>query len=68
MDGVFRYRARTSSSELLRQAVSRFVEKSLGGSVTPFVAYLSETGKLSQSELEELVSKLQSERDKGDEP
>jgi len=70
VDGVFRYRARTSSSELLRQAVGRFVEKSLGGSVTPFVAYLSETGKLSQSEfeeLEELVSKLQSEREKGDE-
>ncbi|MFB3904344.1 MAG: BlaI/MecI/CopY family transcriptional regulator [Acidobacteriota bacterium] len=68
--GVYRYRARTSSAELLRGLVSRFVEKSLGGSVAPFVAYLNETRNVSDEELkelEELVSKLQATRQKGGE-
>ncbi|RPJ86503.1 MAG: BlaI/MecI/CopY family transcriptional regulator, partial [Acidobacteria bacterium] len=68
--GVYRYRAETSSAEVLRGLVRRFVERSLGGSVAPFVAYLNETGDLSDDELKELetlVSKLQAERQKGGE-
>ncbi len=68
--GVYRYRAERSSSELLRGLVRRFVEKSLGGSVAPFVAYLNETRDVSDQELqdlEDLVSKLQAERQKGSE-
>jgi len=68
--GVYRYRARTSSAELLRSLVDRFVNKSLGGSVAPFVAYLNETRDVSDEELkdlEDLVSKLQAERQKGGE-
>lgn len=66
--GVYRYRARTSSAELLLGLVRRFVEKNLGGSVTPFVAYLNETARLTDTELrelEDLVSRLQSARKKG---
>jgi len=66
--GVYRYSAQTSSAELLRGLVGRFVEKSLGGSLAPFVAYLNETRDLSDEELkdlEDLVSKLQAERQKG---
>lgn len=66
--GVYRYRARSSSAELLRGVVGRFVEKTLGGSVAPFVAYLNETREVSDEELkelEDLVSKLQAERHKG---
>ncbi len=68
--GVYRYRAQTSSAELLRGLVDRFVNKSLGGSVAPFVAYLNETRDVSDEELkdlEDLVSKLQAERQKGGE-
>jgi predicted transcriptional regulator len=68
--GVYRYRARASSAELLRGLVGRFVERSLGGSVAPFVAYLNETRDVSDEELkvlEDLVSKLQAERHKGGE-
>ncbi|RPJ57432.1 MAG: BlaI/MecI/CopY family transcriptional regulator [Acidobacteria bacterium] len=68
--GVYRYRAETSSAEVLRGLVRRFVERSLGGSVAPFVAYLNETRDLSDDELKELenlVSKLQAERHKGGE-
>ena len=66
--GVYRYRACSSSAELLRGLVRRFVEKSLGGSVAPFVAYLNETREVSDQdlkELQELVSKLESERQRG---
>jgi predicted transcriptional regulator len=61
LDGVYRYRARASSAELLKGAVQRFVERSLDGSVGPFLAYLSEADDLSDDELQELegiVSRL----------
>jgi predicted transcriptional regulator len=63
--GVYQYRARASSAELLQGAVERFVERNLGGSVSPFLAYLSEDTTLSDAELRELqdvVARLQSRR------
>ncbi|HEX8431614.1 MAG TPA: BlaI/MecI/CopY family transcriptional regulator [Longimicrobium sp.] len=60
-DGIFRYRACTSSAELLKNAVQRFVERSLDGSVSPFLAYLSEAPELSddeRQELERIVARL----------
>ena len=59
--GVFRYRACASSAELLKGAVQRFVERSLDGSVSPFLAYLSEAAELSEQErqdLERIVARL----------
>ena len=66
-DGIYRYRARSSSAELLQRAVQRFVERSLDGSVTPFLAYLSEPGRMSDAEvaeLEQLVERLSAGRKK----
>jgi predicted transcriptional regulator len=60
-DGVFRYRAVSSSAELLKGAVQRFVERHLEGSVAPFLAYLSESTDLSDKErreLERIVARL----------
>lgn len=54
VDGVYRYRTRTSSAELMKGAVQRFVERNLDGSVAPFLAYLSEAGQVSNAELREL--------------
>jgi len=65
--GVFRYRAQRSSAELLQGAVERFVERHLDGSVSPFLAYLSDTSELSDaelSELEKIVGRLKAERKK----
>jgi predicted transcriptional regulator len=65
--GVFRYRTESTSAELLQSAVGRFVERHLGGSVSPFAAYLSEANDLSDVELKELsdvVSRLRSSRRK----
>ena len=53
-DGIYRYRTRKSSAELMKGAVRRFIERNLGGSVSPFLAYLSDGGGISDSELREL--------------
>jgi predicted transcriptional regulator len=68
VDGVYRYHARRTSAELTQGAIRRFVERSLDGSVAPFVAYLTETAELSDVELRELqaaVARLESGRKKG---
>jgi predicted transcriptional regulator len=49
----------------MRDVVRSFVEKTLGGSVSPFVTYLTEEARVSDeelAELQELVAKLQSQR------
>lgn len=64
--GVYRYTSPSSAPELLRGVVERFVERTLGGSVSPFVSYLADTAQVSDAELEELeelVSKLHSRRE-----
>jgi predicted transcriptional regulator len=63
--GVYRYFSRTTPVTAVRQAVETFVDRTLGGSVTPFVAYLAERQRLSDeelAELEALLAKLQRER------
>jgi predicted transcriptional regulator len=65
--GVYRYQARASSEELTQGAIRRFVDRNLGGSVAPFVAYLSESARLSDAEVKELeavLTRLQSARRK----
>lgn len=66
-EGVYRYRARAKSADLLKSAVHRFVERSLDGSVSPFLAYLSEAGELSDAqvlELRRIVGRLNATRKK----
>ena len=63
--GLYRYSPATAPSEAMRHAVGSFVEKTLSGSVSPFVAYLSERAEVSDTELAELealVAQLQSRR------
>ena len=67
IEGVYRYRTRASSADLLKSAVQRFVERNLDGSVSPFLAYLSEAGRLTDEELQELeqiITKLHAGRRK----
>ena len=67
VDGVYRYRARATSADLLKSAVQRFVERNLDGSVTPFLAYLSDADELSEAEvreLERIVGRLSAKRKK----
>lgn len=65
VDGVYRYSPSTASGAAVRQAVQTFVDRTLGGSVTPFVSYLAEREHLSDEELVELqalLRKLRRER------
>jgi predicted transcriptional regulator len=56
--GLQRYVSTVSRPDLLRQIVGDFVENVLGGRVSPFVAYLSETSKLSNEEIRNLEEVL----------
>lgn len=68
VEGVFHYSAKVPNQVLLRGLVKGFVDTTLGGSVSPFVAYLSEGGPVSGDDLEELkqlVRDLENRKDGG---
>jgi predicted transcriptional regulator len=61
IEGKYHYTARMSKADLHRGLVKRFVESSLGGSLSPFVAYLVEKPNLTPEEinrLEQLVQEI----------
>ena len=63
--GLFRYSTDTGPREAMRSAIGSFVEKTLSGSVSPFVAWMSEHAEVSATELAELealVAQLQTRR------
>ena len=65
VDGVYRYSTRTAPGDAVQHAVAAFVDRTLGGSVTPFVTFIAEAHQVSDAELaelEELVARLQDER------
>jgi predicted transcriptional regulator len=66
--GVYRYSPRRSQSDVLKSLVADFVREALGGSVSPFVAYLAEEAELSDAQVRELaglVSELEARRGAG---
>ena len=63
--GGWRYRATRPTPELERGLVERFIRDSLGGSVSPFVQYLSDGRDLTAEDLEalaQLVKRMQREQ------
>ena len=63
--GMLRYSIATGPGEAMRSAVGSFVEKTLSGSVSPLVAWMSEHADVSETELAELealVAQLQTRR------
>lgn len=59
-DGNFQYSPSIAQNEVLLSLVQNFIEKTLGGSIAPFLAYLAEQPDLSPEELEELRKLLES--------
>lgn len=63
--GVYRYSSTAGEKDVVNEAVGDFVNRTLQGSVSPFFAWMSRRGKVSDDELaalEALVEKLQSTR------
>ena len=54
--GVYRYSTATGPGEAMRHAVDSFVQNTLRGSVSPFVAWMAERGEVSDDELAELAA------------
>ena len=62
--GAYRYEATTVQQELMGGIVEQFVERTLGGSLTPLVTYFSRRDGLTESEiveLERLIRKLENQ-------
>ena len=66
--GRYRYSAAVKPAALVERAVESFVEKTLGGSVAPLVAFLAERGDVSAKERAELERMLDRLREDGGEP
>ena len=63
-EGVYQYAPRTAPGAAVRQAVQTFVDRTLGGSIAPFVAYVAEREHLSDDEIHELEALLTRQRRK----
>ena len=59
IEGTNHYYPRVSITNLLRRLVGDFVQQTLGGSVSPFVAYLQESRAIDPVELAKLKSMVQ---------
>ena len=63
--GLYHYAPRTAPGAAIREAVRNFVDRTLDGSITPFVAYLGEREDVSDEDLAEikaLLARLQGQR------
>lgn len=67
IDGVYHYQPKTAHTAAVRNAIASFVDRTLGGSISPFVTYLADRNDVSDAELAELehvLETLQRERKK----
>lgn len=66
--GSFQYSAKIEKGELQKQRIADFVERTLGGSLSPMLSYFFDSaGELKSEELEqlkELVSKMEGKRER----
>jgi len=59
-EGVFKYSARVAKAQHLRSLVRDFVDRTLEGSVSPFMAYLMQDAKLSEEDRRQLKQLVRS--------
>jgi predicted transcriptional regulator len=65
--GPFKYRAVKAKEEVISSLIGRFIQESLGGSVSPFVRYLAEDADLSEEDMKQLnaITEQLSDRKRG---
>lgn len=54
IEGIYHYELQVSKGDFLQDIVRNFVEKTLDGSLSPFVAYLTREAQISETDLTEL--------------
>jgi predicted transcriptional regulator len=54
VDGIFKYTAKIETEIVMKGKVSEFIQKTLGGSVTPLINHFAGTKGLSEIEIEKL--------------
>ena len=64
VNGVFQYSPRQAEADFLRDLVRDFVDTTLRGSVSPFVAYLAQEARINEQELQELKQLLKELNDR----
>ena len=68
IEGIYHYQSQVSNGDFLRGIVRNFVETTLEGSLSPFVAYLTqEAQNINETDLDELkqlIDALEQNRDK----
>jgi predicted transcriptional regulator len=62
-ESVFIYRLAQSKHSVLKDLAAEFVERTLGGSVTPLLAYLAEAKNLKPDEIEQLRKLIDDEEE-----
>jgi predicted transcriptional regulator len=65
-EGVYKYSPNLPLSEIIQNLITQFVENTLHGAMSPFFVYLSNSGKVSNQELDELkklVEDLEKQRE-----
>jgi predicted transcriptional regulator len=65
-DGVYHYTPRQTPQAVLKDLVRDFVENTLGGRISPFMAYLDESPRFTEEEqqqLRRLLERLEAERE-----
>ena len=68
VEGVYLYSPSQPKAEQMRTLVKEFVEGMLGGSLDPFVAYLTHEARLSGAQLQELRQLLNEIEPRSEEP
>ena len=58
--GVWRYSTKLGTAELRKSLVRDFVERTLGDSLSPFMAYLAQDAELTEEELAQLKQTVRS--------
>ena len=68
LGGTYLYAPQSAHETQLRGVVGRFVEKTLGGSLAPFVAYLNEAdlSEADKAQLRAIVGRLDAQTPEGD--
>ena len=60
VQGIYFYSPKNDHNDVMKNLVADFVERSLGGSLSPFVTYLADSGKLNAREISELRRMVES--------